>query len=633
MTSYKTIDYLPDLTEDERLTADIMGFSSYTDNSNDYDSVAIVLGSENYAILHSIYKFTAIKGATYDIVSTSYFDPFSLRIYDSSGNLIEINDEIDDGDDIFVFDGLYSQDMILDWVAPYGGEYYVQADWNQGFYYDSYALTILEDKDTANTGSKPIMFSKTFSVAENSSTGKLAGQMTAIDEDGDAITYSITAGNIDVDQDGKTAFLINSSTGVITVNDSGDLDYEGTRTFTLTTKASDSSSSSSATATVQLTNVNDVPTGSVTISGSAAQGQTLKASHSLADADGLGTIRYQWKADGKAISGATSSTYKLTQAEVGKAVSVTASYTDLQGTAESKTSSTTKEVLNGAITGTTGNNTLMGTHAADKLSGLAGDDIYYVNHASDTISESSGGGTDVAYSYLSSYTLAANVENGRIMAAAAANLSGNALNNILYAGTGNNTLNGGTGTEADTVSYQYGLVSGATSGVNANLATGKVSGSSGTDKLVNIENLTGSSLNDTLVGSKVANVLTGGLGSDSLYGGAGDKVKDIFDFNAITESKTGTARDKVYDFVSKIDKVDLGGIDANTATAKAGDQAFAFSGTSAKANSVWFKVADVDGNAATKDLVVYGDVSGDAKADFEIGLVGVTVITATDFAL
>jgi serralysin len=107
----------------------------------------------------------------------------------------------------------------------------------------------------------------------------------------------------------------------------------------------------------------------------------------------------------------------------------------------------------------------------------------------------------------------------------------------------------------------------------------------------------------------------------------------MFDFNAITESKVGTARDKVYDFITKIDKIDLSGIDANTASNKTGDQAFLFNNTTAKANSVWYKVADADGSKATNDIIVYGDVNGDAKADFEIGLVGVTSIAATDFVL
>jgi hypothetical protein len=59
---------------------------------------------------------------------------------------------------------------------------------------------------------------------------------------------------------------------------------------------------------------------SVTITGTATQGQILTAANTLADLDGLGTISYQWKADGTNISGATSSTLTLGQAQVGKAI-------------------------------------------------------------------------------------------------------------------------------------------------------------------------------------------------------------------------------------------------------------------------------------------------------------------------
>ena len=86
------------------------------------------------------------------------------------------------------------------------------------------------------------------------------------------------------------------------------------------------------------------PTGTVTISGTATQGQTLTASNTLADVDGLGTISYQWKANGVSISGATSSTFVLQQAQVGKVITVTASYTDGFGAAESVTSSATTTV-------------------------------------------------------------------------------------------------------------------------------------------------------------------------------------------------------------------------------------------------------------------------------------------------
>jgi hypothetical protein len=96
------------------------------------------------------------------------------------------------------------------------------------------------------------------------------------------------------------------------------------------------SATSAATATI--VNVNDAPTGAVTIGGAALPGQTLTAGNSLADADGLGTISYQWKSNGTNIVGATSSTLVLAGGDIGASISVVASYTDLHGTAETVSS-------------------------------------------------------------------------------------------------------------------------------------------------------------------------------------------------------------------------------------------------------------------------------------------------------
>ena len=115
-------------------------------------------------------------------------------------------------------------------------------------------------------------------------------------------------------------------------------------------------------AKVAVTPVNDTPTGSVTISGTATQNQILTATNTLADVDGLGTIAYQWLANGTAISGATAATLTLGQAQVGKTITVKAAYTDLLGTAENVISAATLAVVNvnDAPTGTvtiTGNAT------------------------------------------------------------------------------------------------------------------------------------------------------------------------------------------------------------------------------------------------------------------------------------
>jgi len=139
--------------------------------------------------------------------------------------------------------------------------------------------------------------------------------------------------------------------------------------------------SATSAATSAVANVNDAPTGAVTITGAATQGQTLTAANTLADADGLGTIGYQWKADGTNISGATGSTLALAQAQVGHVITVSAGYTDGQGTAESVTSSGTSAVAN-VNDAPTGSVTIAGTAAQGQ-----------VLTASNTLADADGLGT------------------------------------------------------------------------------------------------------------------------------------------------------------------------------------------------------------------------------------------------
>jgi Ca2+-binding RTX toxin-like protein len=121
-----------------------------------------------------------------------------------------------------------------------------------------------------------------------------------------------------------------------------------------------------STATAAVTNVNDVPTGSVTIAGTAAEGETLMAISGLVDEDGLGTLAYQWLRGTEDIAGATSETYTLGQADVGAAISVRVSYTDQQGTPEAATSAATAVVtnVNDAPSGTV---IITGTAAEDAI--------------------------------------------------------------------------------------------------------------------------------------------------------------------------------------------------------------------------------------------------------------------------
>lgn len=89
----------------------------------------------------------------------------------------------------------------------------------------------------------------------------------------------------------------------------------------------------------------------------------------------------------------------------------------------------------------------------------------------------------------------------------------NAGDDTIDAGAGNDTINGGAGT--DTVSYAS-----ATFAVDVSLqVTGaQDTGGGGVDTLNSIENLTGSSFSDALIGDERSNTLLGLDGDDTIYG-------------------------------------------------------------------------------------------------------------------
>jgi serralysin len=102
---------------------------------------------------------------------------------------------------------------------------------------------------------------------------------------------------------------------------------------------------------------------------------------------------------------------------------------------------------NDQLLGQAGDDRLDGGAGADRMWGGAGNDIYHVDNLRDAILENASEGTDWAGVFVSGYTLANNVENGVVWAAANTKLTGNALGNLLYGGAKNDTLRGGGGND------------------------------------------------------------------------------------------------------------------------------------------------------------------------------------------
>ena len=229
--------------------------------------------------------------------------------------------------------------------------------------------------------------------------------------------------------------------------------------------------------------------------------------------------------------------------------------------------------LANTLTGNSAANVLNGGAGADTMIGGLGNDTYYVDHANDVVSETSGnGGIDIVISSVSR-TLGNYQENLTLSGTAAINGTGNTLANTLTGNSAANVLDGGAGNDI-------------------------LSGGAGNDRLV------------------------GGAGKDVLTGGAGN---DIFDFHALSETGlTSSAWDVINDFQRGSDKIDLATLDANTAAA--GNQAFhAIIGSTTA-----FTAA---GQLMVSNGVLYGNTDSDSTPEFAIQLIGITSLAISDFVL
>lgn len=189
---------------------------------------------------------------------------------------------------------------------------------------------------------------------------------------------------------------------------------------------------------------------------------------------------------------------------------------------------------NDTLTGSVNNDILDGTDGADRLTGGAGNDIYIVN-GDERIIEQLDGGTDMVV-VRQSYSLSArNVENIRLLGISNGNLSGNALDNVIYGNRADNVINGRAG--VDTMIGGNGndtyyldnpndvVIETANGGIDTIIAAGgalpnnvenfRATGSSAST-------IQGNALDNILIGNSGANQILGGGGADILQGRGGD---------------------------------------------------------------------------------------------------------------
>jgi len=176
------------------------------------------------------------------------------------------------------------------------------------------------------------------------------------------------------------------------------------------------------------------------------------------------------------------------------------------------------------LTGGKGNDLLVGGAGADILDG--GDDIDTVSYAASTLGVTVNLGTGTGIGGDAQDDTLISIENvtgsnfaDRLTGTSGANiLNGGSGNDILVSMGGADTLDGGA--DIDTADFSI-----ATTAVTLNIATRTGTGADGaTLSLLNLENLTGGTGNDSLTGDSGANILIGNDGDDLLVGGGGADV-------------------------------------------------------------------------------------------------------------
>ena len=216
------------------------------------------------------------------------------------------------------------------------------------------------------------------------------------------------------------------------------------------------------------------------------------------------------------------------------------------------------------IWGTQGNNVLNGAGGADFMIGYAGNDFYFVDNAGDIAYELDGGGADTVVASIG-YALAANVENLQALNIAGSDplsLTGNAMNNYIWATQGNNILNGGGGADfmigyaGDDIYHvdhradvAYELEGGGTDTVvttfsytlAANVENLQALNIAGSDPL----SLTGNALRNFIWGTQGDNVIDGAGGADLMIGYGGNDVYFVDNIGDVTYEEAGGGADTV----------------------------------------------------------------------------------------
>jgi Ca2+-binding RTX toxin-like protein len=511
--------------------------------------------------------------------------------------------------------------------------------------------------DIADAGHPPVITSggggdtASYQVAENSLD---VGIIVATDMDNDAITYSISGGA------DAALFEIDPQTGALRFRHAPDFEHacdtDHNNSYLVEVSASDGSTADTQLLTIDVTDQQGVTiTGNNnanTISGTlTVPGQPFATEENdFIYAKGGNDIVYalggdDW-IDGGAgkdtmYGGRGNDTYIVDDAgdcviedECAGTDTVRSSVTFRLG------SNIENLVLTGAASicafGNDLANSLTGNDASNTLVGYAGADVLDGRGGSDFASYQ-GSASGVNVSLMTGLAAGGDAQGDTLISIES--LLGSSCNDTLEGNSGANWLDGKDG--VDTLSYEH-----ATGGIKIDLSktSAQATGGSGTDVVLNFENVRGSSLNDTLTGTAGDNVieglagkdtLSGGKGNDTLIGGAGlDTLTggagaDRFVFNLASDGK-----DSITDFATGTDKLVIsaagfgGGLVAGGAVSllSVTDPSQASSGSS---SGYFF----FDTSGAGKGTLYWDPTGGASNDAVAIAVLSSGTVSAADFVL
>ena len=257
-------------------------------------------------------------------------------------------------------------------------------------------------------------------------------------------------------------------------------------------------------ASMTIAGSNHLPTGWISVTGLIQQEQMLAVdTQNLSDADGLGSFRYQWLADGTALDKATGNTLVLTEAQVGKRISVAVSYTDGQGTAEQVSSAASAVVANV-------NDIPKGTVTINGKT-LSGN-VLTLNQ---NLVDADGLGF-FSYEWLAGSKVVGTGDRYTLTAAEV----GKTLSVTLH-------YTDGHGTAEQVSSAETGIVTATATLIKGTARHDKWIGKAGDERfdgLAGNDTLSGLAGNDSLIGNTGNDSLDGGVGNDNLRGDAGNDI-------------------------------------------------------------------------------------------------------------